>query len=128
MYQPEPMVSDSLDLVEIVSLISDPTITTEEIVNVFTMAVATTLENDRVLVLQLLVLQPLLSLRPHDGLELVPDQLDPAVEVCGQVHERLDALVLDVFDNPDGILLHEFDLSSQRLHVVLQTFSLCQDG
>ena len=87
MYQPKPMVSDPLDLVEIVPLISDPTITTKEIVDVFTMAIATTLENYRVLVLQLLVLQPLLSLRPHDGLELVPDQ-------C-QGHSTLRSHVLD---------------------------------
>ena len=72
-YQPEPMVCDSLNLIEIVPLISDPTITPKEIVDVFAMAVTTTLENYRVLVLQLLVLQPLLSFRPHDGLELVPD-------------------------------------------------------
>ena len=122
------MVSDPLDLVEIVPLISDPTITTKEIVDVFTMAIATTLEDDRVLVLKLLVLQPLLSLSPHDRLELVPDQLDTAVEVRRQVHERLDALVLYILNNPDGILLHEFDLRSQSLHVVLQPLSLCQDG
>ena len=128
MYQPEPMVCDPLDLVEIVPLISDPMITPEEIVDVFAMAVTTILENYRVLMLQLLVLQPLLSLHPHDGLELVADQVDPAVEVHGQVHERLDALVLDFFDNPDGILLHELDLRSQRLHVILQTFRLGQDG
>ena len=87
MYQPEPMVSNPLDLVEIVPLISDPTITPEEIVDVLAMAVAATLENDRVLVLELLILQPFFSLRSHDGFELVPDQLDPAVEVRRQVHE-----------------------------------------
>ena len=46
MYQPEPMVSDPLDLVEIVPLISDPAITTKEIVDILAMAIATTLENN----------------------------------------------------------------------------------
>ena len=119
MYQPEPMVCDSLDLVEIVPLISDPTITTEEIVDIFAVAIATTLENDRVLVLELLVLQPFLSLSPHDGLELVTDQLNPTVEIRGQVHERLDALVLYILDDSDGILLHQLNLRSQSFHVVL---------
>ena len=127
MYQPEPMVCDSLNLVEIVSLISDLTKMPEEIVNIFSMAVTTTLEDDRVFVLKLLVLQPFFSFRPHDGLELVVDQVDRAVKVGRQVNERLDTLVLDVFDNPDGVLLHECDLCSQRLHVVLQALSLCQD-
>ena len=122
------MVSDPLNLVEIVPLISDPTISTEEIVNVFAMAVTTTLENDRVLVLELLVLKPFLSLRSHDGFELVPDQLDPAVEVRGQVHERLDTLLLNVLNDTKGVLLHQRDLRTQSLHIVLKTLRLCQDG
>ena len=80
-YQPEPMVGDSLDLIEIVPLISDPTKTPEEIIDIFTMAVTTTLENHRVLVLKLLVLQPLFTLCPHDGLELVLYQVNRTVEV-----------------------------------------------
>ena len=119
MYQPEPMVCDPLDLVEIVSLISDPTITPEEIVDVFAMAVTMTLEDNRVLMLELLVLQPFFSLCPHNSLELVADQFEPAVVIRRQVHERLDTLVLDVLDNSDSILLHELDLRSQSLHVVL---------
>ena len=113
------MVGDSLDFIKIVPLISDPTKMSKEIVDIFVMAVTTTLENHRVLVLKLLVLQPLLSLRPHDGLELVPDQVHHTVEVCGQVHKQLDALVLDILDNLNGVLLHERDFRSQRLHVVL---------
>ena len=123
-YQPEPMVCDSLDLIKVVPLISDPTKTPEEIIDVFAMAVTTTLENHRVLVLKLLVLKPLFTLSPHDGLELITDQVDRAVEVHRQVHERLDTLVLDVFDNLDSVLLHERDLRSQSLHVVLQTLHL----
>ena len=42
MYQPKPMVCDPLNLVEIVPLISDPTITPEEIVDIFAMAATTT--------------------------------------------------------------------------------------
>ena len=80
MCQPKPMVCDPLNLVEIVSLISDPTITPEEIVDIFAMAVTTTLKDHRVFVLELLVLQPLFSFRPHDGLELVADQVDRAVK------------------------------------------------
>ena len=112
MYQPEPMVCDSLDLVEIVPLISHPTITPKEIVDVFAMSVTTTLENDRVLVLELLVLQPFLALRPHDCLELILDQLNTAVEVRGQVHERLDTLVLYILDDSDGVFLHQLNLRS----------------
>ena len=122
------MVGDSLNLVEIVPLISDPTITPKEIVDILAMAVTTTLEDDRILVLQLLVLQPLLSLRPHDGLELIPDQVDRTVEVGRQVYERLDTLVLNILDNSDGILLHQLDLRTKSLHVIFQPFSLCQDG
>ena len=80
------------------------------------MTVGPSLENLRVLVLKLLVLQPLLSFRPHDGLELVADQVDRAVEVRGQVHERLDALVLYILDNSNGVLLHKSNLCPQRLH------------
>ena len=125
--QPEPMVGDTLDLVEIVPLISDSPVLHEEFVNVLAMTVGPSLENLRVLVLKLLVLQPLLSLRPHNGLELVADQVDPAVEVRGQVHERLDTLLLNVLNDTDGIFLHERNLRSQRLHVVLKTFRLCQE-
>ena len=92
------------------------------------MAVTTTLENHRVFVLKLLVLQPLFLFRPHNGLELVLDQVDCAVEVRGQVHERLNALVLDILDNSNGVLLHELDFRLQSLDVVLQAFRLCQDG
>ena len=84
----------------------------EEIVDIFAMAVTTTLEDHQVFVLKLLVLQPLFSLRPHDGLELVPDQVHRAVEVCGQVHERLDTLFLNVLHDTDGVLFHERDLRS----------------
>ena len=127
-YQPEPMVGDSLDFIEIVPLISDPTIMPEEIVDILAMAVTTTLENHRVLVLKLLVLQPLFTFSPHDGLELVADQVDRAVQVRGQVHKRLDALFLDILDDSDGVFLHERDLHTQGLHVVLQAFRLYQDG
>ena len=44
-YQPEPMVGNSLNFIEIVPLISDPMITPEEIVDIFVMAVTTTLED-----------------------------------------------------------------------------------
>ena len=63
------MVCNPLDFIEIVPLILDPTKMPEEIIDVFTMTVTTTLENHRVFVLKLLVLQPLLLFRPHDGVE-----------------------------------------------------------
>ena len=126
--QPEPMVGDTLDLVKIVSLVVDLPVLDKEFVDVLPVTVGPPLENLRVLMLKLLVLQPLFAFSPHHGLELFSDQVDSAVEVCGQVHKRLNALVLDILNNTNGVFLHELDFHPQSLHVVLQTLRLCQDG
>ena len=55
-----PVVGNSLDLIKIVSLILNLTKTPEEVIDVFTMAVTTTLEDHRVFMLQLLILKPFL--------------------------------------------------------------------
>ena len=80
-YQPEPMVGDSLNFIKIIPLISDPAGAPGGVVGIFVMVVTMTLENHRVFVLKLLILQPLLSFRPHDGLELVLDQVNGTVEI-----------------------------------------------
>ena len=68
MNQPEPMVGDPLDFVEIVPLISDSPVLNEQLVNVFSMAVAPFLQDLRIGVLEILILEPLFSFSPQDGL------------------------------------------------------------
>ena len=122
------MVCDVLDLVEIVPLVPDLPVLHKELVDILPMTIGPSLENLQVLMLKLLVLQPLLSLRPHNGLELISDQVDRTVEVCGQVYKQLDAVFLDVLDNPNGVFLHDLDLGPQSLHIILQALCLYQDG
>ena len=74
------MVGNTLNLIKIVPLVSNCPVLHEELINVLAMTVGPSLENLQVFMLKLLILQPLLLLCPHDGLELVADQVDRAVE------------------------------------------------
>ena len=124
MNQPEPMVGNPLDFVEIVSLISNPPILDKQLVNIFTVTVTTFLQDLRVGMLKLLILDPLFSLSPHDGLERAPSQGYTAVEVFRQVVESLGTGVLNPFDHVKGFRLHDFELGSQVCQVPFRTFSL----
>ena len=128
MNQPEPMIGDPLDFIEIVPLISDLPVLNEQLVNVLPMTVAPLLQDLRIGVLEILVLEPLLLFSPHDGLKRAPSQGYAAVEVFSQVVERLGAGVLNPLDHSEGFLLHNLELGSQVCQVPFGTVSLNKDG
>ena len=122
--QPEPMVGNPLDFVEIVPLISDPPVLNEQLVNVFPMAVASLLQDLRIGVLEFLILDPLFSFRSHNRFERTPSQGYTGVEVLGKVVECLGAGVLNPFDHVKGFCLHDLELGSQVFQVPFRTVSL----
>ena len=105
------MVGDSLNLVEIVSLVPKTSVF-GELADILSMTVGPPLQDLRVFMLELLILKPLLMFRSHDGLELVAHQLQRTVEVLRQVNQGLHTVFLNLLDNTKGILLHDFKFRS----------------